>query len=71
MNIVETFLNVIYVYLAYNTRWPGAPVIGFATALMTLSKTVLYWLNEYFCGFCQIGHNDAFTLFVYWILPNG
>ncbi|KAJ3568238.1 hypothetical protein NP233_g5848 [Leucocoprinus birnbaumii] len=71
MNVVETILNVTYVYLAHNTQWPGAPVVGFATAVMTLSKTILYGLNEYYCGFCQIGHNDALTLAVYWILPNG
>jgi len=71
MNIIETLLNLTYVYLAYVTQWPGAPLIGFGSALMTVAKTILYWANEYYCGFCQIGHNDALTLAVYWILPNG
>lgn len=71
MNIVETILNMIYVYLTHSVQWPGAPLIGFGAAFMTLSKTLLYWLNEYYCGFCQIGHNDTLTLIVYWILPNG
>lgn len=44
-------------------------LIAFSTALMTLSKTVLYWLNEAFSGFDNIGHNDAVTLFFYWIVP--
>ena len=46
-----------------------ATLLMFATALMTLSKTVLYWLNEAFSGFDNIGHNDAFTLFFMWIVP--
>ncbi|KAK5288266.1 hypothetical protein LTR16_003481 [Cryomyces antarcticus] len=48
-----------------------AVLIGFGTALMTVSKTALYWLNEYFSGFENIGHNDPFTLFFMWIIPNG
>ena len=70
MNIIETILNIIYVYLTHSIQWPGAPLLGFGAALMTLSKTLLYWLNEYYCGFCQIGHNDTSTLIIYWILPN-
>ncbi|KAF9450843.1 hypothetical protein P691DRAFT_664456 [Macrolepiota fuliginosa MF-IS2] len=71
MNVVETLLNIVYVYLAHGAQWPGASTIGFGAALMTLSKTILYWLNDYYCGWCNIGHNDALTLLVYWILPNG
>ena len=52
---METALGVAYVYLAHASNWPGAPLIGFATATMTLSKTVLYWLQEYFSGTCTIG----------------
>ncbi|EFX02034.1 hypothetical protein CMQ_2083 [Grosmannia clavigera kw1407] len=43
----------------------------FAAAVMTLSKTVLYWLNEYFSGFANIGHNDIVSLVFLWIIPNG
>lgn len=46
-----------------------AVLLGFATAVMTLSKTVLYWLNEYFSGFANIGHNDVYNLVVLWIIP--
>ena len=67
MNIVETILNIIYVYLTHSIQWPGAPLLGFGAALMTLSKTLLYWLNEYHYGFCQIGHNNTSTLIIYWI----
>ena len=46
-------------------------MVGLVSAVMTLSKTVLYWMQEYYCGGCSVGHNDFYTLFVYWIIPNG
>ncbi|KAJ9629673.1 hypothetical protein H2203_002054 [Taxawa tesnikishii (nom. ined.)] len=46
-----------------------AVLIVFGTAIMTVSKTVLYWLNEAFGGFQNIGHNDASTLFFLWVVP--
>ncbi|KAK1633502.1 hypothetical protein BDP81DRAFT_67046 [Colletotrichum phormii] len=48
-----------------------AIVIGFSAAVMTLSKTVLYWANEYFSGFDNIGHNPPLDLLFLWIIPNG
>ena len=71
MNIVETFLNLFYVYAQHVLGSPSAPVIGFAAVVMTLSKTILYWLQEYYCGGCAIGHNDWKTLITLWIIPNG
>ncbi|KAI0330653.1 hypothetical protein GY45DRAFT_728389 [Cubamyces sp. BRFM 1775] len=71
LNIVENFMNIAYLYLAHVSGSPGAPLLGFASAVMTLSKTVLYWLQEYYCGGCAVGHNDLKTLIVYWIIPNG
>ena len=64
-------MNIAYLYLAHVAAWPPAAIIGFGAALMTLSKTVLYWIQEYYCGYCAVGHNDFKTLFVYWIIPNG
>ncbi|EHY54566.1 hypothetical protein HRR83_004313 [Exophiala dermatitidis] len=55
-------------------RGPGvakAVVVLFSAAVMTLSKTVLYWLNEYFSGFANIGHNTLGNLILLWIIPNG
>jgi len=46
-------------------------MIGFGAALMTLSKTILYWAQEYYCGFCEIGHNKLWDLVLLWIIPNG
>ncbi|KAG6334855.1 hypothetical protein ID866_4231 [Astraeus odoratus] len=71
LNLIENVLNIIYIYYAHFSPSSVAPLIGFAGALMTLSKTVLYWAQEYFCGFCATGHNDLATWLVYWILPNG
>ncbi|KAI5860013.1 hypothetical protein GGS23DRAFT_258822 [Durotheca rogersii] len=48
-----------------------AVLVAFSAAVMTLSKTVLYWLNEYFSGFDNIGHNPPRDLVLLWIIPNG
>ena len=46
-----------------------AVLIGFSAAVMTVSKTILYGLNEYFSGFDNIGHNDISSLIFLWIIP--
>lgn len=28
-------------------------------------------MQEYYCNFCAVGHNDLQTLIFLWILPNG
>ncbi|OJJ47631.1 hypothetical protein ASPZODRAFT_131177 [Penicilliopsis zonata CBS 506.65] len=48
-----------------------ALLVAYTASVMTLSKTVLYWLNELFSGFDNIGHNDLTTLVFLWIIPNG
>ncbi|KAL2752915.1 hypothetical protein ACRALDRAFT_1036585 [Sodiomyces alcalophilus JCM 7366] len=82
LNLVESVLYIAYLWLAMR---PGARrstspsgrenalalLMGFSAAVMTLSKTVLYWAREYYADFDNIGHNDAFTLFFLWIIPNG
>jgi uroporphyrin-III C-methyltransferase len=58
LNVIEVILNVEYLYLRHTSprsdrktgkgaiRYHGhAPLVGFASALMTLSKTALYWLQ--------------------------
>jgi hypothetical protein len=71
MNTLETLLNIIYLFLAHVSLSPVAPLIGFTAASLTLAKTILYWSQEYFCGYCAVGHNTAKDLFMFWILPNG
>ena len=46
-----------------------AVLVGFSAAVMTVSKTALYWLNEYFSGFDNIGHNKPWDLILLWIIP--
>jgi hypothetical protein len=48
-----------------------AVLLGLSISVMTLSKTVLYWLQEYFGNYRNIGHNDVWSLVVLWIIPNG
>ncbi|KAF9895362.1 hypothetical protein FE257_000266 [Aspergillus nanangensis] len=48
-----------------------ALLIAYSASVMTLSKTILYWLNEVFSGFANIGHNDVMSLIFLWIIPNG
>ncbi|KIY65816.1 hypothetical protein CYLTODRAFT_432071 [Cylindrobasidium torrendii FP15055 ss-10] len=71
MNLIETALNLLFVYLSLVAHWPAAPLVGFASALMTLSKTVLYLLNEFYCNFCSIGKLGLRDLIQFYILPNG
>lgn len=46
-----------------------AVVFAFSAAVMTVSKTVLYWLNEGFSGFDNIGHNTPGDMVLLWIIP--
>jgi len=48
-----------------------AVLVAFSAAVMTVSKTVLYWMNEYYSGFENIGHNSLVDLIFLWIIPNG
>ncbi|KAI2439061.1 hypothetical protein LOZ08_004569 [Ophidiomyces ophidiicola] len=46
-----------------------ALLVVFSASVMTLSKTVLYGLNEVFSGFDNVGHNPFVVLVFLWILP--
>ena len=70
LNLVELSINLLYLYSTYVLDSPIAPLLGFSTNLMTLSKTVLYLAQEYFCGFCNIGHNSARDIFFFYICTN-
>ncbi|KAG9232561.1 hypothetical protein BJ875DRAFT_485957 [Amylocarpus encephaloides] len=48
-----------------------AVLVGFSAAVMTVSKTILYWMNEFYSGFDNIGHNKWMDLTFLWIIPNG
>ncbi|KAI1426954.1 hypothetical protein F5Y12DRAFT_712561 [Xylaria sp. FL1777] len=84
LNVLETLLYFYYVWVYYQNavtvrgtkKMVGRPaaiavLVGFSAAVMTLSKTILYWLCEYFSGFDNIGHNAPLELLFLWIIPNG
>ncbi|KAI5886367.1 uncharacterized protein SCHCODRAFT_02641559 [Schizophyllum commune H4-8] len=73
LNVIETVLNLMYLYLAHISDSPKAPLIGFAAAAMTLWKTVLYGLQEFFCSGagCMTAHNKWLDMVVFYYLPNG
>ena len=47
-----------------------APLVGFAASIMTVAKTSLYFLQEYYGGWSMVKHNSALDLVRYYILPN-
>ncbi|RWA14520.1 hypothetical protein EKO27_g626 [Xylaria grammica] len=84
LNVLETLLYIYYVAVYFQNAIPvgGAKVVvgrkaaisvlvAFSAAVMTLSKTILYWLCEYYSGFDNIGHNSLLDLIFLWIIPNG
>ena len=71
MNLIEIALNYAYLYLVHVKPWHAAAVFGFAAAVMTVSKTLLYMVQEYYCGYCMIGHNTFRDIVVLWVVPNG
>lgn len=70
MNVIETFLNILYLYLLRqeNITVGQCNLVGFSGALMTLSKTILYWLIEPFSEYQHIGHNSIKNLVFLWIV---
>ncbi|KAI9014434.1 hypothetical protein CLU79DRAFT_848012 [Phycomyces nitens] len=77
MNLVETSLNLLYLWKLKAMRETTtitigqANLIGFSAALLTLAKTVLYWLVEAFSGMSHTGHNTLSQFILLWVIPNG
>ncbi|KAI9494567.1 hypothetical protein BDB00DRAFT_818574 [Zychaea mexicana] len=73
MNLVETALNLLYLWMASsNSQKPGrTSLVGFSAVILTIAKTILYWLVEFFSGMRHTGHNAAFDYIFLWIIPNG
>ncbi|KAL4927976.1 uncharacterized protein BDV17DRAFT_291996 [Aspergillus undulatus] len=51
---------------------PGATALlaAFSSSVSTVSKTLLYWLQEYYGNYANIGHNDFWPMAA-WIILNG
>ncbi|KAI9166528.1 hypothetical protein HJFPF1_02635 [Paramyrothecium foliicola] len=83
LNLVETSMYLVYLWMHFKNKEAAratgssgrhgalAVLIGFSAAVMTFSKTVLYWLQEYYGDYAHIGHNAPFELILLWIIPNG
>lgn len=77
LNVVETAMYLYYLWAVYNggawrvggIKGGRATLVGFAAAVMTLSKTALYWLQEVFGEYKHIGHNGAADLILLWVIP--
>ena len=70
MNLCEIALQVRYLFVRRTDR-PHALIIGLVGSTMTVWKTFLYWLQEYYSGYAMVGHNNWQTLIFLWVIPNG
>ncbi|KIK52678.1 hypothetical protein GYMLUDRAFT_233356 [Collybiopsis luxurians FD-317 M1] len=70
LNVIENIFAILYLWFTHICPSEFAPLAGYTGSAMTLAKTLLYVFQEYFCGFCAIGHNTLSGMVLYWILPN-
>ncbi|PPQ79099.1 hypothetical protein CVT25_002892 [Psilocybe cyanescens] len=70
-NLIETSLNLAYLYAVYILPSNTAPLFGFTGASLTLLKTTIWILQEYFCGRCSRSElNDPSEILKFWVAPN-
>lgn len=62
MNLVEVSFQFTAL-LMWRLGNPAGTLVAFSTQLMTLAKTVLYWLCEVCSGFKYTGHNHPIHAF--------
>ncbi|KAK0639631.1 hypothetical protein B0T16DRAFT_337759, partial [Cercophora newfieldiana] len=80
MNVLENLIYLTYLGLWYKNKGKDGELRGKVAAVAvvllytglvtTVGKTVLYWLNEAFSGFDNIGHN-SWPMLALWIGTNG
>jgi hypothetical protein len=73
MNVVENMVNLMYLYSAHSgstSLAAIAPFIGFTGATLTFWKTVVYWLQEYVCGWCNAKHVTMSDWLIFFVAPN-
>ncbi|KAF9525401.1 hypothetical protein CPB83DRAFT_548281 [Crepidotus variabilis] len=59
LSIAEVLSAVIYLYKAHVSKSSSAPLYGYTSALATILKCALWTLEEVYCGWCTVGHNDT------------
>ena len=66
-----SLLQLAYLYTVHVSPRNIAPLLGFTGASMTLLKTTIWVLQEYFCGACSMTDKTQFSdIFKFWICPN-
>ena len=66
-----SLLQLAYLYTVHVSPRNIAPLLGFAGASMTLLKTTIWVLQEYFCGACSMTDKTQISdIFKFWICPN-
>jgi len=70
LNVIENIFGILYLWWTHVFPSELAVLAGYTGSAMTLAKTLLYVSQEYFCGFCAIGHNTFTSQLLYWIGPN-
>jgi ABC-type branched-subunit amino acid transport system ATPase component len=65
-------MNFVYLGLLNNANVSvgQANLLGFAAAVMTTSKTILYWLVEAFSGMAHTGHNSVKDMIFLWVVSS-
>lgn len=71
MNLIEIGLNLYTLSLLHQKQSRAASIMAVVVSAMTSSRTILYYVLEYSCGFCNSAHNNAFTLVTRYFLPGG
>jgi len=55
LNVIEVLMQIWFLRLRNKPgRENKALMIGYSVSLMTFSKTVLYWLQEYYSGYALL-----------------
>jgi hypothetical protein len=70
MNLLESALGIAACVLAFRRR-RAAVLVAFTVAVMTLAKTILYFLCEGADGFTGYERAGAAMFFLLWVVPNG
>ncbi|KAI8388116.1 uncharacterized protein BYT42DRAFT_559000 [Radiomyces spectabilis] len=73
MNLIEISLGLLFVRMVGNKNYTQgqANLVGFSASILTLAKTILYWLMEVFSAMEHTKHNDWMTWIFLWVIPNG
>lgn len=70
MNLIEAALGGLALYLASRAH-RRARLVAFSVALMTLAKTVLYFMVEAANGFANIAHAEPWRIALLYATMNG